>query len=112
MPDAGTLHPEEHFEDMRDILRTDADAGIRNHKAVPADLLVLLRQLRDGEGDAAALGRKLDGIADQIFKNLMDAQNIADAFVMADLEGMTEGLPLFPARARARVTIFPLPPAG
>ena len=83
---------------MRDILRTDADAGIRNHKAVPADLLVLLRQLRDGEGDAAALGRELDGIADQIFENLMDAQNIADALVMADLEGMTEGQSLFPGQ--------------
>ena len=91
MTDAQVFHPEEHLENMRNILRADADAGIRNHKAIPADLLILPRQLRDGERDAAALGRELDGIADQIFENLMDAQNIADAFVMADLDQKKTG---------------------
>ena len=62
MSDAQVFHPEEHLEDMRNILRADADAGIRNHKAVPADLLVLLRQLRDGERDAAASGVNLTAL--------------------------------------------------
>ena len=71
---------------MRQDRRGDADAGVGDGKAQPRAVVSLL-QGADTQPDLALVG-ELDGIADQVGQDLLQAQGVADQGAVGQRRGV------------------------
>ena len=82
---AGVLRAGEGLEDALEELRRHADAVVLEDELVAGHLALVAGLLRDLQADAPAVRRVLDGVAQQVGEDLLDAQGVADDLFVIDV---------------------------